>query len=75
MLAARDNGFSEQKVTRLEILVTEQEAMLEQYSDLIRDQQEQIARLADKIEMIELKLSRYQETVGEDPGDEVPPHY
>ncbi|MBX2884982.1 MAG: SlyX family protein [Granulosicoccus sp.] len=65
----------ESRLSRLEMLVTEQELLLEQYSDLIRDQQKQLDQLSHKIEMLELKLSKYQQPDEYDSSDQVPPHY
>ena len=68
-------GSTDQRIASLEILITEQEALLEQYSDLFRDQQKQIDQLKAQIELIELKLSRYESGGDVDSGNEVPPHY
>ena len=65
----------ESRLSRLEMLVTEQELLLEQYSDLIRDQQKQLDQLSHKIEMLELKISKYQQVDEFDTSNEVPPHY
>ena len=57
------------------MLVTEHERMLDQFSDLIQDQQAQIDRLKEKLERLEQKLAAREEP-GTDPlADEPPPHY
>jgi len=66
---------TESRIAHLETLVTEQELLLEQYSDLIRGQQKQLDQLSQKMQLLELRLSRFQETGEFDSGNEVPPHY
>lgn len=65
----------QEQIARLQTVVTEQELVLEQYGELFRDQQRQLDRLLQRIELMEQKLLKYQE-----PGDyseepEIPPHY
>ena len=60
---------------KLELLVTEHERLLDQFSDMIQDQQAQIDRLKQKLERLEQKLSA-NDAPGTDPmADEPPPHY
>lgn len=65
----------ESDVTRLQLMLMEHERLLEQYSDLFRDQQRQIDALKASIENLELKLSKYEQDSGHPTDDERPPHY
>ncbi|MGI9318533.1 MAG: SlyX family protein [bacterium] len=66
---------SEEQVGRLQVLIMEHEKLLEQYSDLIHDQQRQIDQLITRIERLELKLSKYEHNDTVSQQDERPPHY
>ena len=66
---------SGQQKLKLEMLVTEHERLLEQYSDLIQDQQAQIDRLRQKLELLEQKLEAGNSPATDGPADEPPPHY
>lgn len=63
------------EVARLQVLVMEHERLLEQYSDLFRDQQRQIDLLKGTIEKLELKLSNYEHDGSDSEHAERPPHY
>ena len=65
----------ESEVTRLQLMLMEHERLLEQYSDLFRDQQRQIDALKAGVEKLELKLSKYEQDSGHSVHDERPPHY
>ncbi len=65
----------QEQLTRLETLVTEQELLLEQYGELFRDQQVQLDRLRHRIELMEQKYLKYQESVEFSDEPEIPPHY
>ena len=60
---------------KLEMLETEHELLLDQFSDLIHDQQAQIDRLKQKLERLEQKLSANDEPGTDSIADEPPPHY
>ena len=60
---------------RLEMLVTEHERLLEQFSDLLQDQQSQIDRLRQKLERLEQRLSENDGPGSGLAADERPPHY
>ncbi|MDH3589981.1 MAG: SlyX family protein [Gammaproteobacteria bacterium] len=60
---------------RLEMLVTEHERLLEQFSELLQDQQSQIDRLKHKLERLEQRLSESDEPGTDLSADEPPPHY
>lgn len=53
----------------------EHERLLEQYSDLFRDHQQQIDLLKVTIEKLELKLSNYEHDGSGSEHAERPPHY
>lgn len=59
----------------LEILLTEQERIIDQFGDLLRDQQSQIARLKQQIQSLEQKMSKYAESPEVSNEPETPPHY
>ncbi len=60
----------------LELLVMDHERVIEQYSALIQDQQRQIDRLRSRLEQLENKLTRLDESGAASPdGHEPPPHY
>lgn len=63
------------EVARLQVLIMEHERLLEQYSDLFRDQQRQIDLLKLTIEKLELKLSKYEHDGPSSEHAEQPPHY
>ena len=66
---------SDSEVARLQVLIMEHERLLEQYSDLFRDQQRQIDLLKVTIEKLELKLSKYEHDGAGSEHAERPPHY
>ncbi len=53
----------------------EQERSLEQFSDLIRDQQSQIDLLRKQLDLLEQKLSKHEQPDDAGSGQERPPHY
>lgn len=60
---------------KLEMLVTEHERLLDQFSDLLQDQQAQIDRLKQKIASLERRLAQNDEPGTDPTADEPPPHY
>ena len=69
-MSTHEQGFAE-----LQMLVMEHEQVIEQYSDLLRDQQGQMDRLHKRIELLEQKLSKYEEPGESTHHNELPPHY
>jgi len=67
--------MQQEKIHQLEMLVMEQEQTIEAYSALLRDHQVQIDALQLRLELVEQKLSKYDD-VSESPSlHEPPPHY
>ncbi len=68
------NNASHQ-ITELELLVMEHERLLEQFSDLIRNQQTRIDGLEKQLLLLQQKLSHYEQPEESGSGEERPPHY
>lgn len=62
-------------LAKLELLVMDHERTIEQFGDLLRDQQAQMTKLESRLEMLEQKLSKYAESTAVADQDEIPPHY
>jgi uncharacterized coiled-coil protein SlyX len=60
---------------RLELLIMSHEETLERFSELLRDQQNQITELREEMELLRDKLSKYEHS--DEPGEyhQPPPHY
>ncbi|MGB5708654.1 MAG: SlyX family protein [Arenicellales bacterium] len=65
----------EEEVRRLQLLVMEHEHLLEQYSDLFRDQQQQIDLLKGQLKLLDQKLTKYEDSGEVSLHAERPPHY
>ncbi len=65
----------EEEVSRLQLVVMEHERLLEQYSDLLRDQQQQIDLLKGQLGLLDQKLTKYEDSGEVSPHAERPPHY
>ena len=63
------------RLERLEILAMEQEATLERLSDVLREQQAQLIELNRQLEVLQERLSKYEEAGGPELPDPPPPHY
>ena len=63
------------EIEKLELLVMEHEQTIETYSTLLQDQQTQIDTLKARLELIEQKLSKYDDVGAEVVQNEKPPHY
>lgn len=66
-----------QDLARLQMLLMEQQQTIDQYSDLIRDQQNQLDLLCQRIALLEQKISRHDQSINPEQGQqhEPPPHY
>ena len=62
----------EARLTELEIRYTHQEELLLQLSDVVADQQQQLAALRDEVKRLHERISSQG---GDGPVDEPPPHY
>lgn len=60
---------------KLEMLITEHERLLDQFSDIIQDQQTQLDHLKQKLKSLERRLSQDDEPGPDLIADEPPPHY
>lgn len=67
--------MSNDGLAKLELLAMDQERTLDQFGDLLRDQQAQITKLEQRLQMLEQKLSKYAETADVQEHHEPPPHY
>lgn len=65
----------EEEVRRLQLVVMEHERLLEQYSDLLRDQQQQIDLLKGQLKLLDQKLTKYEDSGEVSLHVERPPHY
>jgi len=65
----------EEEVSRLQLVVMEHERLLEQYSDLLRDQQQQIDLLKGQLKLLDQKLTKYEDSGEVSLHAERPPHY
>lgn len=66
-----------QDLARLQMLLMEQQQTIDQYSDLIRDQQNQLDLLRQRIALLEQKISQHDQSINPGQGQqhEPPPHY
>ena len=67
----------EEKLTRLEVLYSEQEHTVQVLNDVVANQNQEIARLNSSIEQIKQQLQMLKvELAGDISSDvEIPPHY
>lgn len=63
--------MSEQRLNDLEVRYTHQQALIEDLSDLIRDQHMLITRLKNRIDMLEERADSQATEIPNEP----PPHY
>lgn len=67
--------MNEVQQSNLELLVMDHERTIEQFGDLLRDQQAQITKLESRLQQLEQKLSKYAATADVLEQHEPPPHY
>lgn len=69
------NHKNDESFERLELLIMSHEETLERFSELLRDQQNQLADLKGEVELLRDKLSKYEPTDEPDDYHQPPPHY
>lgn len=67
--------IEQDELARLQLTLMDHEQVIEQYSDLLCNQQSQIDELRKQIDLLQKKLSKYDEIAEPLPSSERPPHY
>lgn len=67
--------MSEERLTKLEITVSEQEAAIQDLSDVVNQQWQEIEKLQSKLKVTHSRLVSLEENMPSSSQVEKPPHY